>query len=355
MTQSFTAKDCRSVAVFRALQLGDMLCAVPALRALRAGLPHARLTLVGLPWARRFAQRFARYVDDFVPFPGAPGLPEQVPDVARLPAFFAEMRARRFDLALQMHGSGITTNAIVAGFGARTLAGFCIPGATLPCAGRYVRYPDQLHEIRRNLALVAHLGVTSRSDTLEFPLAATDFDALVALPQAARIPPRDYVCVHPGARDPAKRWPPERFARLCDALHARGYAVVLTGSAAERELADAVARHMHAPSVNCAANVPIGTLAALLSRARLLVTNDTGVSHVAVGLRLPSVVVFFATDPRRWAPLDARRHRVVYDPGGVDVPSVLHAVLQLLDDTGDTFQSAGRRSFTPGPAGARAP
>jgi ADP-heptose:LPS heptosyltransferase len=329
-SDAFPAEACRSVAVFRALQLGDLLCAVPALRALRFGLPHARITLVGLPWAHRFAQRFARYVDEFVAFPGAPGLPEQPAEVARLPAFFAGMQRRAFDLSIQMHGNGTLTNAIVDRFAARLTAGFVPPGAASEARRLRVRYPDDVHEVRRNLRLVSALGMPHAGEALEFPLTRADFAELAALPEVARLQGAPYVCLHAGARNPVKRWAPERFAQLGDALYAQGFDIVLTGSQAERPIAGTVADAMRAPCVNTASPISVGGLAAILAGARLLVTNDTGVSHVAAGLRVPSVVVFCATDPARWAPLDGDLHHAVHDPGGVEVATVLAHARTLL-------------------------
>jgi len=86
------------IAVFRALQLGDMLCAIPAIRALRAAHPRAHITLLGLPWAQEWVQRYNRYFDAFIHFPGYPGLPEQEVDVRRLPDFFTAMQQQQFSL-----------------------------------------------------------------------------------------------------------------------------------------------------------------------------------------------------------------------------------------------------------------
>lgn len=114
----------RRILIFRALKLGDLLCAVPALRAIRSSFPGAEIVLVGLSWAREFVERYRSILDGFLEFPGFPGLPEQEPDFERLPSFFEEMRAERFDLAIQLHGSGSISNEVVAGFGARINAGF---------------------------------------------------------------------------------------------------------------------------------------------------------------------------------------------------------------------------------------
>src|SRR5690349_24840032 len=87
----------RRIAIFRALYLGDLLLAVPALRAIRHGYPDAEITLIGLPWAASFAERFGAYVDRFVAFAGYPGLAEVPVVPARVAAFLAEQRAYGYD------------------------------------------------------------------------------------------------------------------------------------------------------------------------------------------------------------------------------------------------------------------
>jgi ADP-heptose:LPS heptosyltransferase len=325
--------EARSIVAFRALQLGDLLCAIPAFRALRIAYPESRITLAGLPWAHTLVGRYMHYLDDFVAFPGTPELPEQRADVAALPGFFADMRARRFDLAVQLHGSGEHTNAIVAEFKAARTVGFRPNDRAASASRDFLDYPDEGHEIRRMLRLLEFVGVPAQGEELEFPLYDDDYQELRALAPAHTLEPGSYVCLHPGSRDAAKRWPARHFAKIGEALHEAGYRIVLTGSGAERPLTTAIARAMRAPSINCAAPVSIGALAALLNNARLLVTNDTGVSHVAAALRLPSVVIFTATDPARWAPLDANLHRVVHDPARNNARRVLECAMQLLRET----------------------
>lgn len=303
--------DLERIAVLRALELGDLLCSVPALRALRRAYPRAEITLVGLDWASAYVRRFATYLDEFVELPGFPGLPERPFDPRRFSAFLRAAHERRFDLVLQMHGSGSFVNPLAVMLGGRLTAGFYLPGEYCPDPRYFVPYPEGEHEIWRQLRLVEALGLPSAGDELEFPVLDGDRAELAALVETRGLQPRGYVCLHPGARYPSRRWPLERFAAVGRALAAAGLELVITGSRDELQLADELSRRLNVRHRVLTGKTSLGGVAALLADARLLVSNDTGVSHIAAGVGTPSVIVVTGSDPKRWRPLDEQRHRVV--------------------------------------------
>jgi ADP-heptose:LPS heptosyltransferase len=354
----------RHIAVFRALQLGDMLCVVPALRALRRAAPQAWITLVGLPWAQEFAHRFRHYVDDFMAFPGFPGMPEIKPDLPALSRFLTDARYRRFDLAIQLHGNGSLSNSVVGLLGARRQAGFYMAGGWCPDAAGCPAWGEPEHEVTRYLRLMRWLGCgdgDGDGDTaLEFPFEPLDHAALGELGAREPLPPPgSYACIHAGARLRSRRWPAARFGQVADGLAARGCRIVLTGILDERGIAAEVRRHMSAPALDLSGRTTLGALALLVSRSALLVSNDTALSHIAAATATPSVIVCSGADPGRWAPLDRARHRVVAAPAAcrpcgfetcpighpcaldVSAAQVLEAALALADPGADSRADPG--------------
>jgi ADP-heptose:LPS heptosyltransferase len=305
-------KTTRRIAVIRALHLGDLLLAVPALRAIRRGFPMAEITLIGLRWSAEFARRFHQYVDRWREFPGYPGLLEVDVDPERTREFLKAERRYGYDLVLALHGSGPASNQFAVDLQGRHTVGFYVD--TPPNGFSFgAPYPISLHEIRRNLALVRLLGVADEDVRLEFPALPSDDQCLRdALPPEG-LSGNPIVVLHPGAHSPARRWPVERFAAVGDALATRfGATIVITGGPGETPIAAALADRMRSRPINLAERTPLGGLAALLRHADLVIANDTGPAHLAVALDRPSVTIFGPADRARWAPLDATRHRTAY-------------------------------------------
>ena len=300
----------RRIAVFRALMLGDLLCATPALRALRHSFPRAEITLIGLPWTAALAERWS-CVDHFEAFPGHPGLPEAIPDLAAWPGFLERMQSRTFDLLVQLHGSGDVVNTLLSLLGARRMASFVEPGRHGGEPGLSCAWPERGSEIERLLTLTDRLGAARCGDELEFPVSPHDHERLrAAAPELARFD--NLAVVHAGAQLPSRRWPIERFAEVADALARLGLVIVLTGSEAEQLVVRELQLAMRETPINLCGRTGLFELGALIERARLVVCNDTGLSHIAAALRVPSLVISSGADVERWAPRDAQRHRVLW-------------------------------------------
>lgn len=298
----------KKIAVFRALKIGDMLCAVPALRALRAAYPNAEITLLGLPWAKSFASRFHQYIDRFIHFPGCPGLPEQVYDETALRHFISNMKAEHFDLVLQMQGNGSVVNPLMFLFDAKHTAGFYNDESYVE-SELFMPYPASGYEAQRLLSLVEFLGVPSQGLDLEFPVTEKDEEEATSL--CLPLVKKGYVCVHPGSAAAWRQWPPRYFAGLADYCIEKGYTVVITGTQEESDITAELIKCMHHPALDTTGKTGLGGAAVLIKNAAMLISNCTGVAHIAAAVKTPSIIVSMDGEPERWAPLNKRLHHVI--------------------------------------------
>jgi ADP-heptose:LPS heptosyltransferase len=301
-------KNIQKIAVFRALQLGDMLCAMPAIRALRSSYPDAEITLIGLPWAKSFVERFSDYIDRLISFPGYPGLPEQPFDEEKFEFFLKKTRKEKFDLLLQMQGNGTIVNELLSQFGAANLAGFYNDESYMD-SPLFMRYPDHGAEKYRHLSLMKHLGIQPKGSHLDFPLTQKDqrdYDALLLPVQT-----KSFIIIHPGSRGAWRQWPPKYFAAIGDYYIEEGFTVIITGTANESDITSEVIKSMHHLPIDLTGKTSLGALALLVKNAFMLIANCTGISHIADALDTRSVIISMDGEPERWSPENRHLHKVI--------------------------------------------
>lgn len=321
--------DPNTIAVFRALKFGDMLCSIPALRTLRKAYPHASITLIGLPWAKEFAERFPMYIDEFLQFPGYPGLPEQQVNSFDVIAFLLTMNREQFDFVLQMQGNGIIVNSLISLFDAKVTAGYFPVGEQHLCPDTqtYFPYPVQEHEIKRWVRLMELLGMKSTGFDLEFPISRQEYNSFFQMKQKTGIS-KKYICIHPGVFA-AQLNKQKKIAVIADALNTLDFQIILTGTENEKTITRGVQKYMRSKAIDLTGRTNLGVLGALVENSDLLITNDTGISQIAAALQVPSIILFTPADPLSRAPLDNLIHKTI-TKNNSNTENIIQAAKQLI-------------------------
>ncbi len=293
----------RRVAVLRCNALGDYLMVTPALAALRARFPDAEVTLLGARWHERFLAGRPGPVDRVRVLPrvdGLAGQPPDAPDASALPDF---LRAERYDLAVQLHGGGRTSNPLVSALGARRTIG--LRAADAPPLDVDVPYRYYQPEVERYLEVVRLAGADGPADYPALAVSAAERDAAAAL-----LPGEGpWVALHAGASDPRRRWPARRFAALAGELTAAGARPVLVGGPGDAEVSSAVSEAATGQVTDLTGRTDLGGLAAVLERCAVVVANDSGPLHLARAVGTATVGLYWCGNAINAAPATRTRHR----------------------------------------------
>ena len=263
------------VVALRPLGLGDLLTAVPALRALADAFPSHRRVLAA-PAVLEPLATMTGAVDAVVP----------TEPLRPLDASLAGA-----DVAVDLHGRGPASHRVLLASRPRRLIAFA--NAAVPESRDLPEWREDEHEVARWCRLLEESGVPADPGRL-------DLDA-----PPGRPPPGvgGATLVHPGAAFPARRWPADRWAAVARAEVEAGRPVVVSGGPDEMELAREVAAGAGlSESVVHAGRTDLAHLARLVAAAGRVACGDTGVAHLATALRTSSVVLFGPTSPHRWGP-----------------------------------------------------
>lgn len=289
----------RRLLVARLDNVGDVVLLSAPLRELKRAHPRLHVTLLAAPGGAHAAPLLGDLIDDlWVERVVWQDLGHRMSfDPERERAFIRRLAEGHYDAIIVFTSFSQTPYplgyaAYLAGIPVRVGESTEFGGSVLShLVGPFAR---DLHQAERALEHLRALGVPVVDDHVEVHIPAEAEEAAAALLTEAGIEP-GYVLIHPGASADARRY--DRFPEVACMLDERA---VVTGGQEEVGLAAAVAGERH---VSLAGKTDIPTLAALVSRSRLVVTTNTGTLHIAEALGKPLVVAFSGTDlPSQWRP-----------------------------------------------------
>lgn len=282
--------------------IGDAVMNTPAMGALREAFPKAEIAVIANPMVAELF-RHHPYCDRVIVF-DKKGDHKGLGGMLR---FAAGLRRENFELAVLFQKA---VEAALMAFLARIprRLGYSTDGRGLLLTHRIpFRNISSRHESENYLQLLSHFGIEGGDGKQR--LFCTSEEETWA---GEILGPGPWLAINPGAAyGSAKRWIPERFAEVGDRLAEEfGSRIVLTGGPGEKEIGSDIEAAMTSAPLNLIGQTSVRQMMAVISRCRLMVTNDSGPMHVAAALGVPIVAVFGPTDHTSTFPL-AEKYRIV--------------------------------------------
>ncbi|KAF0846869.1 glycosyltransferase family 9 protein [Nocardia caishijiensis] len=289
------------IVVLRGGGLGDLLLALPAIQALGAAYPSARITLFGSALHAALLRSRPGPVHDVrvLPPPNSPAEDALLDETAR----------ERVDLGVQLHGGGAWSNRFLRRTGARWTVGSRADGAIGLTRTTPFRYYQ--HEMIRALEVVGLAGAAPVTLEPRITVTADDEAAGERLVGSASGP---VVTVHPSATDPRRRWPASKFAEVIEHCVRAGADVEVIGANDDRPLLREILDRVggcDTRRVHCLVDADMTELCGLLTRTTVFVGNDSGPRHLAKALCIPTVGIFWIGNLVNAGPLNRANDRVL--------------------------------------------
>jgi ADP-heptose:LPS heptosyltransferase len=236
------------------------------------------------------------------------------------------------DVAVNLHGRGPQSHRVLLDTEPQRLIAFAHPDVPESAGGP--AWTADEHEVRRWCRLLQASGIPSDPTDLDLPPPPHEAHGATV--------------IHPGAASGARQWPAERWAGVARHELEEAREVVLTGSAAERDLAREVAeRAALPPDAVLAGRTDLLELAATVAGAGAVLCGDTGVAHLATAFGTPSVVLFGPTPPHLWGPPPERPRHVALWAGDTGDPHAPEPDPGLLRITVEDVVAARQRLGEP--------
>src|SRR5688572_26344252 len=340
--------DPRNILVIDFGQLGDVVLSLPALRAIRARFPRAKITIaVGKPGAdvvnlsghsdETLVVDRVSLRDGFKPV-----------SVLRLFKLVRDVRGKKFDFVIDLHSLS-ETNLLGFASGASKRLFARRPGRSLDYLANFHPKPPvetdhrERHLIDRYLDVLIPLEIrdAERLPVLK-PRGVDNANVERILRKAKAHEGAPLVGLFPGAGHPSRRWPLQQFASLADFLIRNDQVRVVIFVGPEERLLVRDIRQQFPASVVVLDQLTIPQLAAAQARLAAFVTNDTGPMHIASAVGTPVVLLLDKRAPKSYLP-QGDRHRVIYNSviGDISVDEVYAATRSILtsDRTSALFAS----------------